>query len=124
MSSVVVNCFRLHLYHYFRFLIVFIHLVIIILLVLFLIILNRRVFRVFISLLKEIGYETSLYLPYRGVVPLDHALHQNVGFNKIYSAQAEENEGKGMDRQALEAMKADISGWMASDQRYVSVLLT
>jgi membrane-anchored protein YejM (alkaline phosphatase superfamily) len=65
-----------------------------------------------------------LYLPYNDVVPLDHALHQNLGFNKIYFAQAEKNEGKGMDRQALEAMKRDISGWMASDQRYVSVLLT
>ena len=29
-----------------------------------------------------------------------------------------------MDRHALEAMKRDVSGWMASDQRYVSVLLT
>jgi len=78
----------------------------------------------FVSLLRDSGYETSLYLPYNDVVPLDHALHQNVGFNKIYSAQAEKNEGKDMDRQALEAMKTDISGWIASDQRYVSVLLT
>ena len=28
-----------------------------------------------------------------------------------------------MDRHALGAMKRDISGWVASDQRYVSVLL-
>ncbi len=84
----------------------------------------EQAFPGFVSLLQESGYETSLYLPYNDVVPLDHALHQNLGFNKIYSAQAEENEGKGMDRQALEAMKRDISGWMASDQRYVSVLLT
>jgi phosphoglycerol transferase MdoB-like AlkP superfamily enzyme len=77
----------------------------------------------FVSLLKESGYETSLYLPFNDVVPLDHALHQNVGFNKIYFAQAEKNEGRGMDRQALEAMKTDISGWMASDQRYVAVFL-
>jgi hypothetical protein len=84
----------------------------------------EQAFPGFVSLLQESGYETSLYLPYNDVVPLDHALHQNLGFNKIYFAQAEKNEGKGMDRQALEAMKRDISGWMASDQRYVSVLLT
>jgi phosphoglycerol transferase MdoB-like AlkP superfamily enzyme len=78
----------------------------------------------FVSLLKEQGYETSLYLPYDDVVPLDHALHQNLGFSNIYSAQTEEKGGRGMDRHALEAMKKDISGWMASDQRYVSVLLT
>jgi membrane-anchored protein YejM (alkaline phosphatase superfamily) len=85
---------------------------------------SEQAFPGFVSLLQESGYETSLYLPYNDVVPLDHALHQNLGFNKIYFAQAEKNEGKGMDRQALEAMKRDISGWMASDQRYVSVLLT
>lgn len=77
----------------------------------------------FVSLLKESGYETSIYLPYNDIVPLDNVLHENEGFNKIYFAQAEENEGKGMDRQALEAMKKDISGWMASDTRYVSVFL-
>ena len=78
----------------------------------------------FVSLLKENGYETSLYLPYDDVVPLDHALHQNLGFSKIYSAQTEEKGRRGMDRHALNAMKKDIIGWMASDQRYVSVLLT
>ena len=77
----------------------------------------------FVSSLKENGYETSLYLPYNDVVPLDHALHQNAGFKNIYFAQAEVNEGRGMDRQALEAMKTDISGWLASDQRYVAVFL-
>jgi len=77
----------------------------------------------FVSFLNETGYETSLYLPYNDVVPLDHALHQNAGFENIYFAQAEKNEGKGMDRQALEAMKSDIAGWMDSDQRYVAVFL-
>ena len=77
----------------------------------------------FVSLLKESGYETSLYLPFNDVVPLDHALHQNIGFNKIYFAQTEKKGGKGMDRHALEAMKKDISGWIASDQPYVAVFL-
>ena len=77
----------------------------------------------FVSFLKGTGYETSLYLPYNDVVPLDHALHQNAGFKNIYFAQAEKSEGKSMDRQALDAMKTDISEWMASDQRYVAAFL-
>jgi len=77
----------------------------------------------FLSKLADSGYVTSLYLPYNDVVPLDHTLHQNQGFSKIYFAQSEKNQGKGMDVQALNAMKADISGWLASDQRYVAVFL-
>ena len=77
----------------------------------------------FLSKLGASGYVTSLYLPYNDVVPLDHTLHQNQGFSKIYFAQSEQNQGKGMDVQALDAMKADISGWLASDQRYVAVFL-
>jgi len=77
----------------------------------------------FLSKLRDSGYVTSLYLPYNDVVPLDHALHQNQGFSKIYFAQSEQNQGRGMDIQALDAMKADISGWLASDQRYVAVFL-
>jgi len=77
----------------------------------------------FVSSLNENGYMTSMYIPYNDVVPLDHALHQNIGFEKIYFAQTEKNEGMGMDVQALEAMKRDISGWLGSDQRYVAVYL-
>jgi phosphoglycerol transferase MdoB-like AlkP superfamily enzyme len=77
----------------------------------------------FLSELADSGYVTSLYLPYNDVVPLDHTLHQNQGFSKIYFAQSEKNQGKGMDVQALDVMKADISSWLASDQRYVAVFL-
>lgn len=77
----------------------------------------------FLSKLGDSDYVTSLYLPYNDVVPLDHTLHQNQGFSKIYFAQSEENQGKGMDVQALDAMKTDISDWLASDQRYVAVFL-
>lgn len=77
----------------------------------------------FLSELGDSGYVTSLYLPYNDVVPLDHALHQNQGFSKVYFAQSEKNQGKGMDVQALDAMKADISDWLASGQRYVAVFL-
>jgi membrane-anchored protein YejM (alkaline phosphatase superfamily) len=84
---------------------------------------SERPFPGFVSYLNEKAYVTSAYLPYNDVVPLDHALHQNTGFEKIYFAQAEENKGRGMDVQALEAMKRDIAGWLASDQRYVTVFL-
>ena len=77
----------------------------------------------FVSSLKGRGYETSLYLPFNDVVPLDHVLHKNTGFNNIFFSQSEGGAGKGMDRFALESMKADISGWIASDQRYVAVFL-
>ncbi len=77
----------------------------------------------FLSKLSAQNYVTSLYLPYNDVVPLDHILHQNQGFSKIYYAQSEKNQGKGMDIQALNAMKADIAGWLASDQRYAAVFL-
>jgi hypothetical protein len=77
----------------------------------------------FLSKLRDSGYVTSLYLPYNDVVPLDHTLHQNQGFSTVYFAQSEENQGKGMDVQALDAMKADISGWLASGQRYAAVFL-
>jgi len=82
-----------------------------------------RPFPGFLSKLGSRGYVTSLYLPYNDIVPLDHILHQNQGFSKIYSAQAEKIQGKDMDVQALDVMKADISSWLASDQRYVAVFL-
>jgi len=77
----------------------------------------------FLSKLADSGYVTSLYLPFNDVVPLDHTLHQNQGFSKIYYAQSASSDAKDMDAQALDAMKADISGWLASEQRYVAVFL-
>jgi phosphoglycerol transferase MdoB-like AlkP superfamily enzyme len=82
-----------------------------------------RPFPGFLAKLGDLGYMTSLYLPYNDVVPLDHILHQNQGFSKIYFAQSEMIQGKDMDVQALDVMKADISSWLASDQRYVAVFL-
>lgn len=81
-----------------------------------------RPFPGFVSSLKDMGYHTATYLPFRDALPLDLVLRANLGFDRVYYAQSEERLD-GRDQMALDTMKKDISGWLRSGERYAVVFL-
>lgn len=78
----------------------------------------------FVSALASAGYETAAYFPFNFHVPLDRALYSNLGFKKLYFAQAQPPvAGKSRDRQALDEMKGDLRRWLESNERFAAVFL-
>ncbi len=75
-----------------------------------------------IASLKNRGYKTNYYAPYRNTLPLDKVLHNRMGFESIYFARDYENEnGLGWDELTFRKLKKDIRVLASAKEKFAVV---
>lgn len=83
---------------------------------------SAKLFPGIIAALKNQGYRTNYYAPYRDAVPLDKVLHNRMGFETIYFAHDyERKQGQGWDELTFEKIKEDIRAFTDAEEKFAVV---
>ena len=75
-----------------------------------------------IASLREQGYATALYAPFRSQVPADKTVFEATGFERVVYGETLPGTEIADDR-AFERMRADVKAWTASRQRFAAAFL-
>lgn len=75
----------------------------------------------FVPVLRQRGYETALYAPYKSQVPADRLVFEHTGFARtFYGNDHKTDKQQGADARTLKELSDDITGWTAKGQRFAA----
>lgn len=73
----------------------------------------------FVPVLRERGYQTALYAPYRSQVPADRLVFEYTGFARtFYGNDHRADAHEGADARTLKQLRDDIASWTSKGQQF------